>query len=353
MRRVESTNTLERRSEDAASSVTTSVHGRLVTNVQRQEMLRRMLRIRFFEERVKKLKAAGQLPGSVHLSIGQEAQIVGACMALRDDDYITGNHRSHGHPIGKGAALAPLMAELFGKATGVCRGKGGSMHLADFSVGSLGESGIVGGLMPIAVGAGLSAQLRGTDQVCLCFFGDGAANCGPFHESLNLAAVWKVPVVFLCENNGYAVFTSPQQVTAVADIAQRAGAYGMPGTIVDGQDVLAVNEVVSTAVASARAGRGPSLVEAKTYRYHEHAEWGGLNSFASYRSDAEVHAWRARDPVELFSAQMLSTEFRREDLDRLRSEVLAEVEAAVNFAEQSPAPAPDALFEDLYVRCND
>jgi TPP-dependent pyruvate/acetoin dehydrogenase alpha subunit len=194
------------------------------------EMLRRMLRIRLFEERAALLRT--RLPGFLHNSIGQEAEIVGACMALRERDYMTGNHRSHGHPIGMGVALAPLMAELFGKSTGVCGGKGGSMHLAVFSAGSLGESGIVGSLMPVAVGAGLSARLRGTDQVCLCFFGDGAANCGPFHESLNLAAIWKLPVVFLCENNGYATFTPQAQTTAVSNIAQRAAAYDIPGVTV-------------------------------------------------------------------------------------------------------------------------
>src|SRR6185369_14939456 len=195
------------------------------------EMLRRMFRIRLFDERASSIRVEAKLPGSLHNSIGQEAEIVGACMALRDDDYMTGNHRSHGHPIGKGVALAPLMAELFGRKTGVCHGKGGSMHLAVFSAGSLGESGIVGGLLPVAVGAGLSARLRKTDQVCLCFFGDGTANCGPFHESLNLAAVWKLPVVFLCENNGYAIHSPQAQTTATPHIAQRAGAYNMPGVI--------------------------------------------------------------------------------------------------------------------------
>src|SRR5690349_2428572 len=184
-------------------------------------MLSRMLKIRIFEEYATELHAASRIPGALHTSIGQEAETVGACIALRDEDYMTGNHRSHGHPIGKGAALAPLMAELFGKATGVCRGKGGSMHLAVFAAGSLGESGIVGSLMPIAVGAGLSARLRGTDQVCLCFFGDGAANCGPFHESLNLAAVWRLPVVFMCENNGYAIYTAQAQTSALTDVARR------------------------------------------------------------------------------------------------------------------------------------
>lgn len=314
------------------------------------EMLRRMLRIRLFEECASLLMTKSRLAGVLHNSIGQEAEIVGACMALRDDDYMTGNHRSHGHPIGKGVNLAPLMAELFGKKTGVCRGKGGSMHLAAFSAGSLGESGIVGSLMPIAVGAGLSACLRGTDQVCLCFFGDGAANCGPFHESLNLAAVWKLPVVFLCENNGYAIFTAQTQTTSVIDVAQRASAYGMPGVIVDGQNVLAVYDVVCTAVARARAGNGPTLVEAKTYRYCEHSEFGPVTTVPPYRSEAELNLWRAKDPIGIFRAHLgCAGHLSDDEFDALMSETRAEVDAAVEFAEQSPAPGPEALLEDVFI----
>lgn len=312
------------------------------------EMLRRMLRIRLFDERVAIMRS--ELRGFLHNSIGQEAEIVGACMALRDDDSMTGNHRSHGHPIGKGVPLAPLMAELFGKRTGVCRGKGGSMHLAVFSVGSLGESGIVGSLMPVAVGAGLSARLRGSDQVCLCFFGDGAANCGPFHESLNLAAIWKLPVVFLCENNGYAATSAQTWTTAVAHIAQRAKAYDIPGVIVDGQDVLAVHDSVSIAVARARTGGGPTLVEAKTYRYCEHSELDGTVKISAYRSEEEIALWRSKDPIEIFSARLRGTrDLTGEELESIRSGVQAEVDAAVEFAYQSPAPGPHALLEDLFV----
>jgi pyruvate dehydrogenase E1 component alpha subunit len=318
-------------------------------NGQQHEMLRRMLRIRLFDECASAMMLKSQLPGVLHNSIGQEAEIVGACMALRDGDYMTGNHRSHGHPIGKGVALAPLMAELFGKKTGVCRGKGGSMHLAAFSAGSLGESGIVGSLMPVAVGAGLSARLRGTDQVCLCFFGDGAANCGPFHESLNLAAIWKLPVIFLCENNGYAIHTAQAETTAVANIAHRARAYDIPGVIVDGQDVLSVHDTVSTAVARARAHEGPTFVEAKTYRYCEHSESGGPPKPPPYRTQAEIDAWRAKDPIEIFLARLRSTaDFTREQFETIKSEVQAEVDAAVLFAEQSPAPEPHELLEDVF-----
>lgn len=314
------------------------------------EMLRRMLRIRLFDERASSLMASSKLPGFLHNSIGQEAEIVGACMVLRDDDYMTGNHRSHGHPIGKGVALAPLMAELFGKKTGVCRGKGGSMHLAAFSAGSLGESGIVGSLMPVAVGAALSAHLRGTDQVCLCFFGDGAANCGPFHESLNLAAVWKLPVVFLCENNGYAIRSAQAQTTAVEDIAQRADAYNIPGVVVDGQDVVAVYDCVFTAVARARAGGGPTLVEAKTYRYCEHSEAAGVTKVFPYRTESEIESWRARDPINILSAQLQRRgHLSHEEFEAIKSEVEEEVDEAVTFSEQSAPPEASALFEDVFV----
>jgi acetoin:2,6-dichlorophenolindophenol oxidoreductase subunit alpha len=325
------------------------VRGLRVSKAQLCEMLRRMLRIRLFEECAVGLHSASQIPGPLHTSIGQEAEIVGACMALRDDDYMTGTHRSHGHPIGKGVELAPLMAELLGKKTGVCRGKGGSMHLAVFSAGSLGESGIVGAGMPVATGAGLSARLRGTDQVCLCFFGDGAANCGPFHESLNLAAIWKLPIIFLCENNGYAATAAQAQTTAVADIAQRASAYNIPGVIVDGQDVLAVHESVSVAVARARTGDGPTLLEAKTYRYRDHAEFGGLK-ISAYRPDAEIASWRRKDPIEIFSARFRSAgDLTDREFEAIKSAVQAEVTAAVVFAQQSPTPDPHALLEDVFV----
>lgn len=312
------------------------------------EMLRRMLRIRLFEEAAARLRP--QLSGFLHNSIGQEAEIVGACMALRENDYMTGNHRSHGHPIGKGAGLSALMAELFGRTTGVCRGKGGSMHLAVFSAGSLGESGIVGSLMPVAVGAGLSARLRGTEQVCLCFFGDGAANCGPFHESLNLAAIWKLPVVFLCENNGYATFSPTRLTTAVSDVAHRAAAYNIPGAIVDGQDVLRVHEAVSFAAARAREGGGPTLVEAKTYRYCEHAEFGDAFKLPPYRTAEEFESWLARDPIDMFCAKLRDAgPVTTDEIGSVRAAVQKEIEAAVQFAQDSPAPEPHALLEDVYV----
>jgi TPP-dependent pyruvate/acetoin dehydrogenase alpha subunit len=248
------------------------------------EMYRRLLRIRIFEETVVNLQSKGEFPGAAHTSIGQEGEIVGACMALRDDDYMVGNHRSHGHPIGKGADLRGLMAEVLGRKTGVDHGKGGSMHLADFKIGSLGETSIVGSGIPVAVGAALGSKMMGTDRVCLCFFGDGAANEGAFHEGLNLAAVWKLPAIFLCENNLYAATTPAALTLAVKDVATRAQAYDMPGIIVDGQDAVGVFMAVSEAVKRARAGLGPSLIEAKTYRYLEHAA-GLAVQRGAYRSD--------------------------------------------------------------------
>src|SRR5215469_2283527 len=238
---------------------------------QQLESYRRMLRIRQFEEAATRLtEEGGEIPGGIHSSIGQEAAIVGACMALRDEDYITGTHRSHGHPIGKGADLKPLMAELLGKVTGICKGRGGSMHLADRSVGIIGESAILGGGIPLANGAALSIQIRMTDQVSLCFFGDGAANQGTFGESLNLAAIWKLPAVFFCENNLYAISTPSREAHGHPDIARRGDGYGVPGVIVDGQDATAVYETTREAVERARTGCGPTLIEAKTYRFAEH-----------------------------------------------------------------------------------
>jgi pyruvate dehydrogenase E1 component alpha subunit len=300
-----------------------------------------MFQIRLFEERALALQAAGEIRGPLHPSIGHEAACVGACAPLRRDDWITGNHRSHGHPIAKGAALAPLFAELLGKRGGVCGGRGGSMHLADFAVGSLGESGIVGAGLPIAVGAGLSSRVRGTDQVALAFFGDGASNAGTFHESLNLAAIWKLPVIFFCENNGYAATTPFAATTSVADVAARAAGYGIPGVWVDGQDVLAVAEVVQHAVDRARRGEGPSLVEAKTYRYCEHAEGAGMPSH--YRSAEEIARWRERDPLALSRAR-LARGAAESELAALEAEVEREVEEAVRFARAgAPPDASEAL----------
>lgn len=311
------------------------------------EMQRRMLRIRRFDERASKMVKRGQIPGTVHTSIGQEAQVVGACMALGDSDYMTGNHRSHGHPIGKGSPLGPLMAELVGKATGVCGGKGGSLHLADFAVGSLGESGIVGSSIPIATGAALSSKVLDNGRVALAFFGDGAANQGCLYEAMNLAGAWDLPVVFLCENNQYALSTPAHTVTSGV-IAERAAGFGMPGVRVeDGQDVLAVHEATHEAVERARRGEGPTLVEVVTYRYNEHSE--GLRLGTDYRNQAERAAWLEKDPIVLFRERLVADGVAgAEQLDALEAEVLDEVEEAFRFSQDSPFPDPSVAFQDLY-----
>ncbi|MDO9378107.1 MAG: thiamine pyrophosphate-dependent dehydrogenase E1 component subunit alpha [Nocardioidaceae bacterium] len=311
------------------------------------EMQRRMLRIRRFDERASKMVKRGQIPGTVHTSIGQEAQVVGATMALGDDDYMSGNHRSHGHPIGKGSPLGPLMAELVGKATGVCGGKGGSLHLADFNVGSLGESGIVGSSIPIATGAALSSKVLDNGRVALAFFGDGAANQGCLYESMNMAGVWDLPVIYLCENNQYALSTPAHTVTSGV-IAERAAGFGMPGVRVeDGQDVLKVYEAVSAAVENARSGGGPTLVEVITYRYNEHSE--GLRLGTDYRDALERESWVGRDPILSFRKHLVDSGVATEDeMDQLEIDVLAEVEEAFEFSQESPFPEPEVAFLDLY-----
>lgn len=300
-----------------------------------------MQRIRLFEEALIKNDMKG------HLSIGQEAAIAGACMALRDDDFITGTHRSHGHPIGKGADLKPLMAELFGKETGICKGRGGSMHLADNKVGIIGESAIVGGGLPLATGAGLSIQVRGTDQVSLCFFGDGAANQGTFGESLNLAAIWRLPVLFFCENNRYAISTSVAKSHGQPDIAKRADGYGIPGVIVDGQEAEAVYEVTRVAVARARAGQGPTLIEAKTYRFDEHCR--NLNVPIPYRTESELEEYKtARDPLVLYRALLLGKGVDEAKLREVEEEVTRAVAEAIAFAKESPDPRFEDVYENMF-----
>lgn len=305
-----------------------------------------MLRIRRFEETVERLFLAGELPGFVHLCIGQEATAAGACAALRIDDYITSTHRGHGHTLAKGADPARMMAELFGKATGVCRGRGGSMHIADFGVGMLGANGIVAGGLGLAAGAAMSIKLRGTAQVALAFFGDGAANRGPFHESLNWAAVYRLPVIFLCEHNQYASTTSARSLTAVEDIADRAAAYAIPSVVVDGNDAEAVYEATRVAVERARSGEGPSLVECKTYRLRGHY----VGDPTTYRDREELARWRARDPLLLLEHRLLQENpTRTEELERLRAAVEAELEAAVAFARASPLPDPASALDYAFI----
>lgn len=319
-----------------------------LTKQQQIETYRRMLRIRRFEQEGTRLYKEGQIPGAYHASIGQEAAIVGACMALRDDDFITGTHRSHGHPIGKGAQLDGLMAELMGRVTGICKGRGGSMHLADSSVGILGESAIVGGGIPLAAGAALSARARGTDQVAVTFFGDGAANQGTFHETLNMAAIWKLAVIFFCENNRYAVTTSVSVSHGQPDIAKRAGGYGIPGVSVDGQDVTAVYEATYAAVERARRGEGPTLIEAKTYRFDEHQV--GLSILGKpYRLGSEVQDYvQHRDPVNLFKQVLLEHSCTQAELLSVEQEVAKTVARAIEFAQRSPLPDPADVYQYMY-----
>lgn len=329
------TNTIE-----AAGAITLDRNGQL-------EALRRMLRIRRFEEAALDMVRKGVgIAGSVHICIGQEAAIVGSCLALREDDFTVGYHRSHGHPIAKGAELGPLMAELMGKATGICHGKGGSMHLADFKVGSLGETAIIGSGIPQAAGAAYSARIRGTDQVALSFFGDGGSNIGTFHEGLNLASKWKLGAIFVCENNLYAMSTALADTLAGESIAARAAAYGMPGVSVDGQELVEVYEAVAAAVARARAGEGPTLVEARTYRYRDHAEYGNLK--LAHRTEEELEKWRTRDPIDLLVARLVAEGVSQSEIDRIAEEATGEVAEAVAFAKASPMPAPEEIWDGLW-----
>ena len=315
------------------------------------DIYRRILRIRRFEEQVGKLFAQGQLPGFVHLYIGAEAVGAGVCAALRDDDYIISTHRGHGHVIAKGGDMQRMMAELFGKVTGYCKGKGGSMHIADFEIGMLGACGIVGGGIPVAVGAGLSASYRGTDQVSVTFFGDGAANEGSFHESLNLASVLKLPVLFVCENNQYGEFTPAERAMNIKDIALRAQGYGIPGVIADGTDPLAMYVAARDAVARARRGEGPTLIEAKTHRKGGHAE--GEDAFLAgqqYRSPEEKEAAQRQDPLVKLHTYVVEQRLAAvEELETLDQATLQEVAAALEFARNSPDPGPETLLEDLWV----
>lgn len=313
------------------------------------QMLERMWLIRHFEVRVMEVHSAGEFTGAAHPYIGEEAVAVGACAALEDTDYIAGNHRSHGHPLAKGGSVKRAMAELYGRVDGYCKGKGGSMHLADFSIGILGESGIVASSVPVATGAALAAKIRGENFVSMVFFGDGASNQGACHESMNLASLWSLPVIFLCENNQYAVTTSYHDSVAVEHISDRASAYNMPGVLVDGQDAIAMYEASAEAVRRARAGEGPTLIEALTYRYEEHSLGLGRVRRGEYRTADEIGEWRERDPIDVLERTLVSQGIlSREECDAISKAKEAEVEDAVEFARNSPYPEPEELFEDMW-----
>ena len=304
-----------------------------------------MLLIRRFEEKLYHLFSTRDMPGSMHQYNGQEAVAAGVCAHLSRTDYITSTHRGHGHCIAKGADLRAVMAEMFAKSTGCCRGMGGSMHIADFGVGMLGANGIVAAGVPIAAGAGITCQVRGKGQVSVAFFGDGAVNEGAFHEAVNLASVWQLPVLFVCENNVYGFSTHYRRTMRIADIADRAAGYGIPGVVVDGMDVAAVHEAAGAAIRRAREGGGPTLIECKTYRFMGHSRFEP----SSYRTREELEEWKAKDPLTRF-AESLRRDFSvpEAEIGRVGEEVAQEIEDAVRFAEQSPDPAPDDWRRYIY-----
>jgi pyruvate dehydrogenase E1 component alpha subunit len=310
------------------------------------DMYRQMLLIRNFETRAAEEFARGNINGHIHTYAGEEAVAVGVCANLRDDDLITSTHRGHGHCIAKGGEVKYMMAELFGRRTGYCKGKGGSLHIADISLGILGANGIVGAGIPIALGGGLSAQLKGTDSVCISFFGDGASNQGTFHESLNLASIWKLPVIFIAENNQYAQTTPQKYHMNVKSISERATAYGIPGVLVDGNDVMAVYETAREAVRKARVGAGPTLVECMTYRQRGHYEGENMG----YRTQAEVDDWKRRDPIPRFRQQLVKMGIVAEaEAKQIEDSCQREIEDAIRFANESPYPSPEETLEDVYV----
>lgn len=316
-----------------------------LSNAQQRELLRKMYLIRAFEEQAEQLYALGKIHGTMHLSIGMEASAVGAVAALRPDDFILSTHRGHGHCIAKDADLNRMMAEFMGKETGYCRGRGGSMHIADVQGGNLGANGVVAGGIPIAVGVGMSQKMQRTGRVCLCFFGDGAANSGPFHEALNMAAIWALPVIFVCENNQYAMSYSTQKAFAIQHISERAAGYGMPGETVDGNDLMAVYEAASRAVARARSGQGPTLIENVTYRWRGHSK----SDANRYRSKAEIDAWKERDPIARFRRRLAENgELSEAEAEAIRREAYAAIAAAVTFADASPEPDVATIEDGVY-----
>ena len=309
------------------------------------DLYQTMLLIRKFEEKVSQLFAEGEIPGFVHLYLGEEAIAVGVCSNLRKDDFITSTHRGHGHLIAKGGNPRLMMAELFGKKTGYCKGKGGSMHIADLDIGILGANGIVGGGIPIAVGAAYSAYLRGTSQVAVAFFGDGASNKGVFHESLNMSSAWNLPVVFVCENNQFGVSTRISRITNEKDLSKRAMGYGIPGIRVNGNDVLAVQKESKIAIDRARRGEGPSLIVADTWRHHGHFEGENVN----YCTKEERNIWKEKCPILYFS-KFIKEKFKLtdDDLKKYSNEIDNLLKDAISFAQESDFPAPQEALDDLF-----
>ena len=311
-------------------------------------MYERMLVIRQFEEQAIALFERGHIRGNVHPCIGQEAVSVGVCANLRRDDYMTSTHRGHGNCLAKGADPKRMMAELLGRKTGYCKGKGGSMHIADFDGGNLGANGIVGGGFPIATGAGIGIQNRGTDQVVVCFFGDGAANQGTFHESLNLAALWKLPVLYVCENNQYALSTPLRESVGLPELSERARGYGIPGARVDGNDVLAVHAAAAEAVRRARAGEGPTLLDCLTYRFFGHFT-GDKGHGITYRTKQEMEEWRNRCPIARLRRHLLGAAMATDaQLEKIETQAQALIAAAAQYGLDSPWPSPEEAIEDVF-----
>jgi len=310
-------------------------------------LYRTMLTIRRFEERVVIDYRSGAIPGIVHSYIGQEAVATGVCTNLRRDDRIISNHRGHGHCIAKGADLNRMMAEIYGRKTGYCKGKGGSMHIADFAIGMLGANGIVAGGLPISAGAAMAAQLEGGDKVAVVFFGDGASNEGEFHEVLNLASIWRLPLVFACENNGYGVNTPVKVATGLDYVSKRAeGGYGIPGIVVDGNDVVEVYEATKKALTGVRRGKGPVFLEFITYRWRGHYEQPGL---ADLRPVEEIEAWKVKCPVVCFERKLLKDGVAtKRTLGEINAEVMARIQAAVDYALASPLPKPEDALDDVF-----
>jgi acetoin:2,6-dichlorophenolindophenol oxidoreductase subunit alpha len=317
-----------------------------LTKKQVLKLYHQMWLIRYFDEKVDEFFARGAIHGTTHLCVGQEATAAGACYALDAKDKITSTHRGHGHCIAKGADVNRMMAELFAKETGYCKGKGGSMHIADVDQGNLGANGIVGGGIPIAVGAALTSKMKKLGYVVLCFFGDGAANEGSFHEALNLASVWKLPVVFFCENNQYGMSGPVKEMVNIENIGVRASSYGIPGKVIEGNDLFAVIEATEEAVARARAGEGPTLIEAKTYRWKGHSK----SDAKKYRTKEEEQYWRKeKDPIQLLADRIVSDQFSsKEELKALQLQAKNQIESSVEFAENSPAPSLSTLELDVY-----
>jgi pyruvate dehydrogenase E1 component alpha subunit len=309
------------------------------------KMYETMNKIRMFETKLQEFFAAGEIPGFVHLYLGEEAVATGACAALKDTDKITSTHRGHGHLLAKGGDLDQMMCEIFGRKNGYCKGKGGSMHIADLDLGILGANGIVGGGGPLALGSSFASKYSKTDEVTVCFFGDGASNQGTTQEALNMASAWKLPLVFVNENNGYGISCPQSKSMAVTDIANRAAAYDMPGVVVDGNDVLAVHEAVTEAVKRARKDQGPSLIECKTYRWRGHFE----GDACVYRCKEELEEWVAKDPIPRLEDKLIEGGvLKKEEAEKIKAEIAEAVDKAVELAKSSPLPDPADMLNDVY-----